>query len=464
VPVPTLDSLRQFLDRHLRAEGQADAGVARRARVLRGAISAALARGLGMLVTLVTVPLTVGYLGAERYGAWMTISATLAWLFLADLGIGNGLTNALAHATAIGDQAAARRHVATALWLLAGIAGALVAVSAFALPSVDWQAVFNVHSAAARAEIGPSVVLAILFFALSFPLSLVEKIFTARQEGTTANGWAAAANLASLVAVIVATRVNGGLPLLVAALGGTRLLVQLASALWLFARHAPGLAPRPSAVDRGDARRLLTSGGLFFLVQMAALVIYNTDNLIITRVLGAEHVTPYSVAWSLFSIPTMAVTLLLPYLWPAYVAALAQGDVAWVKRAFKMSLVAGLAVTTAVAVPLYFASERIIALWAGPTAAPPHGLLPWMAVWSVVLAPMQSAACLLNAAGRLRGQAIYGTSAALANFALSIRLARSHGITGVIAATVIALTLFAVIPSALESALFLRNLGHRRGA
>jgi len=46
----------------------------------------------------VTVPLTLNYLGSEHYGLWMTISSVSVMLGFADLGIGNGVLNAVADA------------------------------------------------------------------------------------------------------------------------------------------------------------------------------------------------------------------------------------------------------------------------------------------------------------------------------------------------------------------------------
>jgi len=65
---------------------------------------------------------------------------------------------------------------------------------------------------------------------------------------------------------------------------------------------------------------------------------------------------------------------------------------------------------------------------------------------------------LLNAAGRLRGQAVYATVAALVNFGLSIVLARHYGIAGVIAATSIAWLACGAVPAALERAYVLARL------
>src|SRR5512133_170880 len=62
-------------------------------RVALTTVASVASRGIGLVTLLVSVPLTLTYLGAERYGMWMTISSLVAVLNFADLGMGNGLMN-----------------------------------------------------------------------------------------------------------------------------------------------------------------------------------------------------------------------------------------------------------------------------------------------------------------------------------------------------------------------------------
>jgi O-antigen/teichoic acid export membrane protein len=420
--------------------------------VVRGAASALANRALGLGVGVVMVPLTIGYLGAERYGAWATISSSLAWLYLADLGLANGLTNALSDAFGRGRRDLERRYLATAFWLLAVIGVVCGAAFLAIWLRLDWARLLNVHSTVARVEVGQAVALAVLLYLLGFPLAVVDRALTARREGALANVWSSAATAASFLAVVVVTHTRGGMGLLVLAISGSRLAVAAASAVWLFWRHDPELRPSVSAFDRASVRRLMHTGGLFFLVQIAGLILLNTDNVIIARLMGAERVTPYSVTWTLFTIPSMLISLVFPYLWPAYTEAIARGDVAWVKKTFNLSLAAGTVTALMLAVPLVALGRPIIAKWAGAVAVPPFALLVWMGAWSVIQASMNALACLLNAAGQLRGQVLYGSVTAAVNVWLSITWGSSYGITGVIAATVVSYLVCAVLPSSIETA------------
>ena len=346
--------------------------------VTRGASTALGARGVALLTGFVAVPLTVRYLGAERYGAWVTIASTISWLSIADLGLGNGLTSALSDAYGKRDIELAQRHVATAFWLLAGIAAACGLLFAAISPHLDWAALLNVHSEVARAEVAQAAALAVGFFLLALPLGVIDRVYAAWQEGAVANLWSAAASLAALLALVVATRTNGGMALLVLAYAGGRFVVQAASGAWLFRRHHPELRPAPGAFERASMGRLANTGGLFFVIQIAALILFNTDNIIIARMLGPEQVTPYSVTWSLFTLPSMAITIAFPYLWPAYADAIARSDVRWISRTFRISLRTSLGLALALAVLLIVFGKIIIAAWAGAVAVPSFAVLVWI--------------------------------------------------------------------------------------
>lgn len=423
----------------------------RHAGVARGVLSALAARGLAMVVALVTVPLAVSYLGTERYGAWMTIQSFLAWFTIADLGLGNGLANALSAAYGRGDRLAAREAVATTFWMLAAVAGALLLTGAVVWRAVDWGQLLNVRSPEAIAEVRPAMGLALVFFCLAFPLGVVDRVYASLQEGEIGNAWGVVANLASLAALVVAVRTRGGLPLLVAAVAGTGLLVRILNAAWLFARSKPYLRPNPTLVTRASVARFSARGSEFFLVQIAALVLFSTDNIIIARVLGSEHVTSYSVTWRLLSLTNIVTGIAFPYLWAAYGEALARSDGAWVARTLQRSVVASACITAVLLLPMMLFGQSIIRAWTGPAAVPPHGLVLWMGAWFFMQAPANAIAAFLNAAGQMRVQVWAGLGSAVANLVLSVAWARTFGPTGVIAATVVSYGVLAAIPTTMAA-------------
>src|SRR5262245_34846746 len=97
-----------------------------------------LAKGVGLLTMLISVPLTVHYLGAERFGLGMTVSSLIALLGFADFGMGNGLLNAISEAHGKNDTASAQKYVSSGFFMLAGMGVLTAAVFGMVYPFVPW--------------------------------------------------------------------------------------------------------------------------------------------------------------------------------------------------------------------------------------------------------------------------------------------------------------------------------------
>jgi hypothetical protein len=78
-------------------QSSSNRGFERYRRVGITASSSFVAKALNILISFLSVPLTIHYLGSERYGVWLTISSLLTWMALTDFGLsGNALVNVLA--------------------------------------------------------------------------------------------------------------------------------------------------------------------------------------------------------------------------------------------------------------------------------------------------------------------------------------------------------------------------------
>jgi O-antigen/teichoic acid export membrane protein len=269
------------------------------------------------------------------------------------------------------------------------------------------------------------------------------------------------ANVLSLGSLLVVTRFSGGLVLLVLAVSGTWLVVNIATAIWLFRWHKPWLAPRFSDIDLSALGTLCKVGGSFFLLQCMALVTLQTDTLVISHYLGASEVPAYSLTYNLFNYTALLQSILFSYLWAAYSEAKARGDVAWMRRTFRLSLVGGMSCTALAVIVLAAIAQPFITWWSGNHITPPTSLVHWMAVWSLIGAFVSSNACLLAGAGHLRWQTIYSAFATVTNIILSIVLVQQWGVTGVIAGTVIAYLVFICGPMIVDSELLLRRLARQ---
>jgi O-antigen/teichoic acid export membrane protein len=434
--------------------------VARRQRITaiaRGLVSGLGNRGIGVVVSLLSVPLTIGYLGPERYGIWALIGALLAWLNLADLGVSNGFTNMVVKAASAGRADIVRRFISTAFAMLISIAIIVALVATALWPLINWDKLFNIQTALARSEVNSAMIAATSIYLMSFPLTIVNRTFVSLQSGQTANYWDVAGNLASLCALLIVTQTEGGLPWLVFAVSGANFLIRAASCVWLFA-YRRELFPSIHLVSLSAASKMLRPGIQFFLIQILALIVFQTDNLVVAHYLGAAEVPSYNLTYRLFEFTTLLQSVLFGYTWVGYADAISRRDYRWVEKTFALNISLSLVFTLFGAGALIFIAKPFIGFWTRGAVSPPMSLIYWMAVWSLINAYCSPMASLLAAASRLSAQLVYSAVGTLVNVVASVILVQRWGVTGAIAGTVIGYLSFICIPIGIDVVMYLRNL------
>lgn len=418
----------------------------RLSRVLHGGASALLSSAVALVVSAISLPLTVRYLGAEQYGIWVTVSTTVVLMSVLDLGIANSLTNMIARAFAADDKAAAQRSYATAFWTCAAVS-AIAGVATWALwDHVPWGTLFRVHEARLTHDAEVCAAIAVVFFLLSLPLKLINRVVGGYQETQIANYAALVNSVLGLVAILAVMAWGGSLVALMALYSAMMLAGTVALNVWVVLWKKRWLAPWPSFVSRGSVRELLGTGSGFLLLQISALVVFNSDNVVIAHYLSAADVTPYSVTWRLATYASVLQMALFPSLWPAYSEAYARGDYEWVRRVFWKAARYAMGATGLAVVVLALFGRPLIRWYVGPAAVPSETLILAICVWTLIANAMEIESCLLAAVDRVKLQAILSLAAAGVNIALSIYWVRRIGSVGVVLGTVVSYLLILVWP------------------
>ena len=431
-------------------------------RASLSAVASAGSKGIALVTTAVSVPLTLGYLGSERFGVWMTLSAIVALLGFTDLGIGNSLLNGVAHADGRDDQALIRVNVSNGIAMLVTVAAVAGSVFAMAYSFVPWAHVFNVGSAAAVGEVGPAAAVLVGCFIVGLPASALPQVRLGLQQGYVNALFVGGGNLAALFLVVWAIQMKLGLPWLVLAMAGTPLMATMANGAALLARAA-WLRPRIRDVSPAVARALLRVGLLFLVLQLAVAVAFTSNSIIIAAMLGPSAVAEYAVVSKLFMIPTLLVGFALGPLWPAYREALSRGDVQWIHRTFARSIRLSLAIGGIVSAVLVVLGVPLIGIWVGGSVQPSFVLVLAIGVWTALNGVGTAVAMLLNGAQVMRFQVLTATLMAIGNVLLSIALTARIGISGVVWGSVVAFSAFSLIPVAVYVPRLLRRLEAEQG-
>jgi len=419
--------------------------------------SAVASKGVVIVANALSIPIAIRYLGGERFGIWTIVSTALTMLLVFDLGVANSLTNFVSQAYARDDREHASRYTTTALLVMTAVAALIGVVGVAIFPNLDWFHLLKLNSRSEVPDVALSIAIAFAIFLIDLPSRLATKILGGYQELRTASAFTALGGAGNLIAIVIVVKLRGGLPAMVAASSAALVGSDLLCLLWLIFFSKPWLIPRVAHLSREAAQRMMRQGLEFFIIQIAGLVVFNSDNLVITHYLGPAEVARYSIAWRLVGYAAVLQTLITPALWPAFSEAFDRGDLAWIRSAFLRIM----AITMSVAVVMAFAfaviGRPLIRWWATDAAVPTESLIVLMGVWVVISTYMNNTATVLASRGRTRIQAWCSVAAAAANLALSIWLVQRMGATGVILGTIVSYIAVLIVPQSLET---LRVLGH----
>lgn len=430
----------------------------RHRRALLTSATGFAARAVSMGASLITIPLTLHYLGSERFGLWMTISSVVALASFADFGIGNGVVNTVATASGKDDLEGIRRAISSGFAVLTTIGTMILSLFLATYHFVSWGNLFRVSSAQARAEAGPAMIAFALCFTLNIPLDVVQRVQLGLQQGFRTNVWQLCSSVMSLVGIVSAVYLRLGVPALVFAYAGAPVLGAAMNGLYFFGVSRRDLLPRLHSVSRTMISQIAGLGGMFFLIQLVLSISFSADNLIIARTLGVASVAVYSIPQRMFSLNIVLVGMLVTPLWPAYGEAVSRGDIPWVRRTLLRTLTAVFAGTSIVAAVLVLFSNQILLWWVGPSIHPPFWLVAGLGVWAVMTSCSGTLQAFMNGASILRFQAITHCILGVTCLWLKLVFIHRYGVSGVPWAAIITYGLTIVLPNALYVPRIIRRM------
>lgn len=385
-----------------------------------------------VVVGLATIPITLHYLGAERFGLWMTLTSFVAFLNFADMGMGVGLQNALSRCIAQEDYDSSRRYVSSVLAAMAVICALVGVVALCVLPYLPVSRLVVLSSEVAKSELLPTAQVLMVVYCLNMIGGMVERIYNSRQRGYWAAMQLSLGNMLGLLGIIACTYWDLGLPALAACFLGGRMTVLMLGGLVMFIRNR-WLRPHIRGVSRTALKEVMATGLFALAAQVSGVIVLWSPALIIANRISAEAVTPFSIAQRLLGVASGVYVASVLALWPAYSDANTRGEFAWIRRAYRRSLRLWTGYT-AVSMCVYLALGRwFIRVWTGDSSVVPDvGVLVACGLWFSLHLWSIAHSTLLNALNELRSQAVYTNAISLSALAMTWFIAPHWGPTGVL--------------------------------
>lgn len=396
-------------------------------------------KGVSILINLLLIPLTIDYLNPTKYGIWITLTSVLAWFHLFDIGLGNGMRNKFAIAKANGDVQLAKTYVSTTYAIIALISIALFILFNIIFPFINWAQFFNVPQD--QFELGKLVYIVFSVFCVQFVVKLVNTLFIADQRPAMSNVINTTGSVLSLIIVFVLLKTtHGSLLYLGASFSLVTVIVPFVFGLWAFNTSYKKYKPSFSDIDFSKSKALLSLGVKFFVLQGAALIVYMTDNVIITQIAGPEEVTPYNIAFKYFGIITIFFTIITKPYWSAITEAYKKNELKWIKNSIRITLRFWY-IAIVVAFVMLLLAESVYHIWIGDAVSIPFSLSMLMSIYVVLASHVMIFGNFLNGVGKIKISILLSVFMGVTNIPLSIFFAKNLGLgsVGVMLATCVGL-------------------------
>lgn len=292
-------------------------------------------KGLSIIVGFLMIRITLKYLDKTSYGIWLTMTQFLAWIAFFEIGLGSGLKNRLAEALAKKKYKLAKIYISTTyaiLFLIISIISLIFFICNF---FIDWTIILNTDKAL-MSELTTISFIIFGFFFLSFVLNLISTVLSADQRPAIGYSFGPIGNLIKLILVYILTiTTEGSLVKLAWVLSTVPVIVLIIASLYFYKNDYKNIAPSIRYINFKYAGDLFNLGFKFFLIQISTLIMFQSSNFIITQFFGPSEVTPYQIAYKLFSVIMMVFTIIVAPFWAAYTEAWTIKDLSWIKRSTK---------------------------------------------------------------------------------------------------------------------------------
>lgn len=394
-------------------------------------------KAINIATGLALVPLVLNYLDETRYGIWLTLSSLVMWFNFFDVGLGHGLRNKLAESQAKGEKSLSRKYVSTTYAGLVIISFGFFALFLLTNIFLDWSKILNT-TVVPKSELNLLAIIVFGFFALRLVFKLILSVLLANQQPAVRDLIETSGKVLTLIVIFILLQTTTDkLLYLGITYSAAPVFLLILFTIILFAGKFKHIAPNYKFIDFRLFNDLFSLGGKFFVIQIAAVIIFTTDNMIITQIFSPADVTPYNIAHKYFGVLMMGFTIIVAPFWSAATDAYTKGELGWIKRTVRKLVKIWVFVAMALLIMLIF-SNKVYLLWLGDKVTIPFFL---SAAWAFSIA-IQSLNTIfvqiINGTGKVKLQMIIGSIAAVFNIPLSILLAKYFGlgVTGVIGATI----------------------------
>jgi O-antigen/teichoic acid export membrane protein len=380
-------------------------------RVLIKNISGSLLlKGVALIISFFTLPAYLSYFSSDVHlGIWFTLLSIISWVFTFDFGIGNGLRNELGKAYVKKEFSKCKQMVSTAYTALFILSFVMFLIGMTSIYFVNWNKLLNVDLLVINPNVLKITIMIIfLGIMMQFFLKLIQNIFDSLQKNIISSSLFIITTTFNLLYVSLFNTNNDQSNLLnlsiVYVFSSTTPLI--VATLIAYLTKLKNIRPNIKFYKKEHLKSIASVGSSFFLIQIALLILINTDQFLITNIYGAQYVVSYQIYNKLFFLIVSIFSLIASPIWSAVTVAYAEKNYAWISNIYKK--LNKLTIFSAIGLLLiYLFMQLIFNLWLGKGTFEMDYFTGFLfLLYSISLIRLYAVTSISNGIGKLKFQMI----------------------------------------------------------
>lgn len=402
-----------------------------------------LLKGGGLVINLLLVPLYLGLLDSPLYGVWLTLSSIITWFQFFDLGLGNGLRNHLVESKS-GNGDFSESELVSSTYAMVSIPAVVLILIFSIIPfSVDLGSLLHIEANVSQEALSKTLMWLGTSFGVQLVLRTITYVFLADQKASITNAINFTMNSILFLSLLVLDmmEIRPSIDLIALLNGLFPLIVLGAVSVYAFKVPYRTIVLNVSSIKLRAMKAVSQLGGHFFIIQLSAVVLFSTDNIIVSYLFDDEAVSQYAIHYKLFQVPLIAFSIVMQPLWSAYTQAKAQGDWGWIEAVITR-LLKLYALSIPILITLVFTTPDILEFWLEEAMGTPLLLRTSMALYFSLAMFGSIFISAINGFGIVKLQTYFSVANVFVNIPLSIFFAKNLelGTSGIILASAICLS------------------------
>ena len=408
---------------------------------------------LTMIVGIISIPISLNYWRPEKFGMWALISTMITYLSVSNLGLNSTASTLICKNNSFNIKMIALKK--TTKLLLISVTIFLIAFIILNTTSKNWIFIIGIIPENLINETYYAIVWSTVLFVINVPLSNISSALNGFQRMYVDKLFSIISTILGFLMLIITIHFHGSLVMFSILTGFNSITINIIKIIYFY--YEIYIKERLKNYDTGSDisysdetsyKNIIITSMRFFSIGIATMVVWNTDNLVISHLLSVKDVTPYAITFKLYCFIFSIIAIVNGSMMPLFGKEIGNDNWQWLNKVYSTMLViiAVMGGLTWLGGILFL--KDIIYLWAGKEAY--AGLLTVFSLggYSYLLCIVNLNSGILSALNYISKTVYIGWLEAIINITLSIVFVKYFGIGGAALGTFIGslLSVFWLLP------------------